>query len=107
MTIPFIDLKTQYQRQKVEFDLAVARVLEHGQYIMGPEVRELESQLADYVGVKHCLACSSGTDALLLPLMTYELTAKDAIFTSPFTFLRLPNLFHWSAQRLFSLILIR
>jgi UDP-2-acetamido-2-deoxy-ribo-hexuluronate aminotransferase len=53
---------------------------------MGPEVRELESKLADYVGVKHALACSSGTDALILPLMTKGLTKSDAVFTTPFTF---------------------
>lgn len=53
---------------------------------MGPEVRELEAQLADYIGVKHTLACSSGTDALILPLMAKNLTRNDAIFTTPFTF---------------------
>jgi len=86
VNIPFIDLKTQYQQTKEAIDSSIAKVLEHGQYIMGPEVRELEEQLADYINVKHCLACSSGTDALLLPLMTYGLTATDAVFTSPFTF---------------------
>lgn len=86
MNIPFINLKAQYLENRVALDNAIADVLNHGQYIMGPEVKELEAQLADYVGVKHCLACSSGTDALMLPLMTYGLTVKDAIFTSPFTF---------------------
>lgn len=60
--------------------------MSHGQYIMGPEVKELELQLAEYIGVKHALACSSGTDALLLPLMTLQLNKGDAVFTSPFTF---------------------
>jgi UDP-2-acetamido-2-deoxy-ribo-hexuluronate aminotransferase len=86
LNIPFINLKAQYLENRVALDNAIADVLNHGQYIMGPEVKELEAQLADYVGVKHCLACSSGTDALMLPLMTYGLTVKDAIFTSPFTF---------------------
>ncbi len=62
------------------------KVLAHGQYIMGPEVKELEAQLADYVGIKHCLACSSGTDALVVPLMAKGVGPGDAVFTSPFTF---------------------
>lgn len=86
VTIPFIDLKTQYQRHKESFDTAISNVLEHGQYIMGPEVTLLETKLAEYIGVKHALSCSSGTDALLLALMTQELTENDAVFTTPFTF---------------------
>lgn len=86
MTIPFIDLKKQYLEHKNKFDEALQRVLAHGQYIMGPEVAELESQLAEYIGVRHALTCSSGTDALLMPLMTQSLTRKDAVFTTPFTF---------------------
>ncbi len=86
MSIPFIDLKTQYQRAKKDIDAAIQAVLDHGQYIMGPEVRELEQQLADYIGVKHVLACSSGTDALILPLMAKKLKKDDAVFTVPFTF---------------------
>ena len=86
MAIPFIDLKTQYDKNKNNIDQAIHRVLEHGQYIMGPEIHELEKQLAEYSGVKHCLACSSGTDALLLPLMALDLQSNDAVFTTPFTF---------------------
>lgn len=86
MSIPFINLQAQYQKNKAELDDAIHRVLDHGQYIMGPEVHELEQQLADYVGVKHALACSSGTDALVLPLMAKQLSSNDAIFTTPFTF---------------------
>ena len=86
LTIPFINLKAQYEQNKVAINAAISGVLNHGQYIMGPEVRELEAQLADYIGVKHAIACSSGTDALVLPLMREELCEKDAIFTSPFTF---------------------
>jgi UDP-2-acetamido-2-deoxy-ribo-hexuluronate aminotransferase len=86
MTTNFIDLKEQYKQHKRSIDLAIQTVLNHGQYIMGPEVRALEEQLSEYLGVKHTLACSSGTDALILPLMTKNLTKKDAIFTSPFTF---------------------
>ena len=86
MSIPFIDLKTQYHENKQNIDRAIHRVLDHGQYIMGPEVKELEKQLAEYIGVKHVLACSSGTDALLLPLMAKDIKAGDIVFTTPFTF---------------------
>lgn len=86
MSIPFIDLKSQYQRAKHNIDAAIQKVLDHGQYIMGPEVHELERQLADYIGVKHVVACSSGTDALILPLMAKQLTKSDAVFTVSFTF---------------------
>jgi len=84
--IPFIDLKTQYQKHKNLIDNAITNVLEHGQYIMGPEVIELEERLADYVGVSHCVSCSSGTDALLMPLMAQGIGPGDAVFTTPFTF---------------------
>ncbi|MFT5258983.1 MAG: UDP-2-acetamido-2-deoxy-ribo-hexuluronate aminotransferase [Saprospiraceae bacterium] len=86
MSIPFIDLKTQYQQNSESIDKAVLGVLKHGQYIMGPEIKELEAQLADFIGVKHVVSCGSGTDALQLPLMAKELSASDAIFTTPFTF---------------------
>ena len=86
MSIPFIDLKAQYLENKQNIDSAIHRVLDHGQYIMGPEVKELEKQLAEYIGVKHVLACSSGTDALLLPLMAKDIKAGDIVFTTPFTF---------------------
>lgn len=86
MNIPFIDLKVQYQLNKANIDRAIHNVLDHGQYIMGPEVVELESALSKYIGVKHTICCSSGTDALVLPLLAKNLSKADAIFTSPFTF---------------------
>ena len=86
MAIPFIDLKSQYLKSEQNLNSAILKVLAHGQYIMGPEVAELESKLAEYIGVKHVLACSSGTDALVLPLMAKDVQKGDAIFTSPFTF---------------------
>lgn len=86
MDIPFINLRAQYLKRKESIDRAISKVLDHGQYIMGPEVKVLEERLAEYIGVKHALACSSGTDALLLPLMTLGLSKNDAVFTSPFTF---------------------
>lgn len=83
----FIDLRAQQQKIKIEIDARIREVLSHGQYIMGPEIMELEKRLAAYVGVKHALGCSSGTDALLLALMAYGVKAGDAIFTTPFTFI--------------------
>ncbi|WP_449245846.1 DegT/DnrJ/EryC1/StrS family aminotransferase [Desulfobacca acetoxidans] len=85
--IDFIDLKTQQQKIYPSLMNRIQRVLEHGQYIMGPEIKELEEKLAAYVGVKHAVTCSSGTDALLMPLMAYGVGPGDAIFTSPFTFI--------------------
>ncbi|WP_020676315.1 DegT/DnrJ/EryC1/StrS family aminotransferase [Geopsychrobacter electrodiphilus] len=82
----FIDLKAQQDRIRPQIDAAIKRVLDHGQYIMGPEVGQLEQMLAEFVGVKQVIGCSSGTDALLLPLMAYGVGPGDAIFTTPFTF---------------------
>ena len=83
----FIDLKAQQQRISALLAENLQRVLAHGQYIMGPEIQELETRLAAYVGVKHAISCSSGTDALLMPLMAYGVGPGDAIFTTPFTFI--------------------
>ena len=85
-SIPFIDLKSQYQRLKEDINVGIQGVLDHGSYIMGPEVEQLESQLADFCGAKHAITCSSGTDALLLGLMAYGVGPGDAVFTTPFTF---------------------
>lgn len=86
-TVDFIDLKAQQQAIFPFLWERLDRVLAHGQYIMGPEVRELEERLAAYVGVKHAISCSSGTDALLMALMAYGVGPNDAIFTTPFTFI--------------------
>ena len=86
MTIQFIDLKAQQQRIRDAILKNITRVLDHGQYIMGPEIRELEDRLAGYVGAKYAVSCSSGTDALFMALMAYGAGPGDAIFTSPFTF---------------------
>jgi UDP-2-acetamido-2-deoxy-ribo-hexuluronate aminotransferase len=83
----FIDLKAQYSRIQSEVDRRMKKVFEHGQFIMGPEVKELESRLADYVGVKHCIALSSGTDALLISLMALGIGPGDEVITTPFSFI--------------------
>jgi dTDP-4-amino-4,6-dideoxygalactose transaminase len=82
----FIDLAAQQRRIADTLNVRIASVLAHGQYINGPEVRELEATLAGYVGVKHAVGCASGTDALLMALMALNIGPGDAIFTSPFTF---------------------
>lgn len=82
----FIDLQSQYKRIKDKVDTSVLNVLDHGRYVFGPEIEELEKRLADYAGVKHALACSSGTDALLIPLMALGIGPGDAVFTTSFTF---------------------
>lgn len=82
----FVDLRAQYAVLKDEIDEAIQRVLDHGRFIMGPEVFELEKRLAEYVGVKHCIACANGTDALLLPLMAWGIGPGDAVFVPIFTF---------------------
>ena len=83
----FIDLKTQQKRIKEQLDANIQKVLAHGNYIMGPEIKELEAKLASYVGVKHAVACASGTDALLMALMALDVGPGDAVFTTPFTFI--------------------
>lgn len=82
----FIDLKTQYSLIENDILASIKRVLDHGQYIMGPEVTELEKQLSDFVGVKHAIVNSSGTDALLMALMALDIQPGDEVITSPFSF---------------------
>ncbi|NBX02499.1 MAG: DegT/DnrJ/EryC1/StrS family aminotransferase [Alphaproteobacteria bacterium] len=84
--IDFIDLAAQQARIRPQLDAAIKRVLDGGAYIMGKEVGVLEKQLADFAGVKHCLSCSSGTDALVLVLMAKGVKAGDAVFVPSFTF---------------------
>lgn len=82
----FIDLAAQYKHLKHRIDKRIHEVLDHGQYIMGKEVFELEERLADYVGVKHCISCANGTDALTLAMMVLDIKAGDAVFCPTFTF---------------------
>ena len=82
----FRDLKKQYQVLREEMDRAVWDAMASGAYIMGPQVRELEQQLAEYVGVKHCLTCANGTDALTLALKAWGIGPGDAVFVPDFTF---------------------
>lgn len=82
----FIDLQAQYDLCKPQIDAAIAGVLHHGQYLFGPEIAVFENQLAAFVGVKHCIACSSGTMALQIALMALDVQPGDEVITTPFSF---------------------
>jgi UDP-2-acetamido-2-deoxy-ribo-hexuluronate aminotransferase len=86
MTIPFIDLNAQYLALQPQIQERINRVLEHGQYIMGPEVQELEERLASFTGSKYCVTVASGTEALLISLMALGIKPGDEVITTPFTF---------------------
>ncbi len=86
MSIPFVDLRAQYEALKPQIQARINRVLEHGQYIMGPEVLELEERLAGYTGAKYCISVASGTEALLISLMALGIGRGDEVITTPFTF---------------------
>ncbi|MDC3166235.1 DegT/DnrJ/EryC1/StrS family aminotransferase [Candidatus Marinimicrobia bacterium] len=83
----FIDLDAQQKKIRTKIERRILKVLDHGNYIMGPEVYELEEKLAHYVGVKYCVTCASGTDALLIPLMAKGVGPGDAVITTPFTYI--------------------
>jgi UDP-2-acetamido-2-deoxy-ribo-hexuluronate aminotransferase len=83
----FIDLKSQYRRIQTSVNVRIQKVLEHGQYVLGPECTELETQLAAYVGATHCIGASSGTDTLLIALMALDIGSGDEVITTPFTFI--------------------
>ncbi|WP_069472371.1 DegT/DnrJ/EryC1/StrS family aminotransferase [Candidatus Marithrix sp. Canyon 246] len=87
MTIEFIDLKAQQQQILPQLEKNIHQVLHHGKYIMGPEIAQLEQKLANYVGVKHCISVSSGTDALLIAMMALGIKPDDEIITTPFSFI--------------------
>ena len=83
----FIDLAKQQEIIREKIDKRIKKILDQGQYIMGEEVFELEQKLAHYVGMNHCISCSSGTDALLIPLMAKNIGPGDAVLTSTFTYI--------------------
>lgn len=82
----FRDLKKQYEVLKPEIDVAIADVIDSSRFISGPQVKELEAQLADYVGVKHCITCGNGTDAITLAMMAWGIGEGDVVFVPDFTF---------------------
>ena len=83
----FINLKKQFEIIENKINSNISKVLNHGKYIMGPEVGLLETQLKEYVDSKYSISCSSGTDALLMALLALDVTPGDAIITTPFTFI--------------------
>src|SRR3954469_18107952 len=85
--IKFVDLAPQYRALKRTIDARMGAVLAHGQFIMGPEVAELESRLAILSGASYCITCSSGTEALLISLMALGIKPGDEVVTTPFTFI--------------------
>jgi dTDP-4-amino-4,6-dideoxygalactose transaminase len=95
MSIAFIDLAAQQRRIRDKIDAAIARVLDHGGYVMGPEVREFEAKLAAFGQAKLALSCANGTDALALPLMAWGVGAGDAVFCPSFTFTATPEIVPW------------
>jgi dTDP-4-amino-4,6-dideoxygalactose transaminase len=82
----FIDLAEQYHRLKDQIDSNIQKVLDHGKFLMGPEITGLEKALAEFAGVKHVISCSNGTDALLMPLMAWGIGKGDAVFAPTFTY---------------------
>ena len=93
--LPFIDLQKQRARLDGHIDRAIQRVLAHGQFIMGPEVGELEAALCDFCGASHAITCSNGTDALGLILMALDLGAGDAVLCPSFTFAATAEVIAW------------
>jgi dTDP-4-amino-4,6-dideoxygalactose transaminase len=95
VSIPFIDLAAQQARLKPHIDAAIARVLAHGQYVMGPEVSALELKLAAFCGAEHAVSCANGTEAVALPLMAWEIGPGDAVFCPSFTFAASGEVIPW------------
>jgi len=93
--IPFNDLRTQRARLGARLDAAIRRVVDHGAYILGPEVQELEARLAAFAGVNHCITCANGTDALALVLMAQGIKPGDAVFVPAFTFVATAEVVAW------------
>src|SRR5206468_12892392 len=94
--IPFIDLAAQQARIRPRIDAAIARVLAHGAYVMGPEVAAFEGKLAQFCAARLALSCANGTDALALPLMAWEIGPGDAVFCPSFTFAATPEVIPWT-----------
>ncbi len=94
-SIPFIDLVAQQEKIRTNLEKAILKVLDHGQYIMGPEVKEFEQALGNFCGAKHVISCSNGTDALAMGLMAYGVGPGDAIFVPSFTFAATAEVVAW------------
>src|SRR5882724_8577847 len=93
--MPFIDLAAQRRRLGKSIEDAMLRVVEHGNYILGPEVKTLENDLAKFCGAKHVVSCANGTDALALVLMAKDIKDGDAVFCPSFTFAATAEVVAW------------
>src|SRR5687767_12300985 len=87
MAIEFIDLKAQLRSIRAPINERIQKVLDHGQFILGPENTEMEARLAAYTGARHCIAVASGTDAIIVALMALGIGRGDEVITTPFTFI--------------------
>ncbi len=94
MKVPLLDLAEQNQLLRPEIEAALGRVLDTNGFILGAEVAALEKELAEYCGAKHAIACASGTDALLLALMAYDIGSGDEVITTPYSFFATVSLYH-------------
>jgi dTDP-4-amino-4,6-dideoxygalactose transaminase len=97
----FRDLKAQYKKYKNEIDSAIQKVLENTNFIDGEEVKILEKRLAQYVGVKHCISCANGTEAMTLAMMAWDIKEGDAVFVPDFTFFSTGEIVSLEMLRLF------
>ena len=95
MSIPFIDLQAQRRRLGKRIDDAILKVVNHGAYILGPEVQALETKLAEFCGARHCISCANGTDALALVLMAWGIKPGDAVYVPAFTFVATAEVVAW------------
>jgi dTDP-4-amino-4,6-dideoxygalactose transaminase len=95
VSIPFIDLQAQRRRLGKRIDDAILKVVNHGAYILGPEVQELETKLAAFCGARHCVSCANGTDALALVLMAWGIKSGDAVYVPAFTFVATAEVVAW------------
>jgi dTDP-4-amino-4,6-dideoxygalactose transaminase len=95
VSIPFIDLQAQRRRLGKRIDDAILKVVDHGAYILGPEVQELETKLAQFCGARHCVSCANGTDALALVLMAWGIKPGDAVYVPAFTFVATAEVVAW------------
>ncbi len=95
MSIPFIDLQAQRRRLGKRIDDAILKVVNHGAYILGPEVQELETKLAEFCGARHCISCANGTDALAMVLMAWGIKPGDAVYVPAFTFVATAEVVAW------------
>ena len=87
MIMDFVDLHSQQKLLKKNIDKRIKKVLSHGKYILGPEVQELEENLANFIGAKHCITCANGTDALLIALIALGVKEGDEVITPSFSYI--------------------